>query len=314
MAEGADLPFVFTPAHRISPLVISVPHAGLEWPDDLGRRPNVSFPRNADHGVDRLYAFAPGLGAATVCARYSRLVLDLNRPHDDISPELVPDHPAPRPRPLPDAILKAMGVRRSPPKNRGVVWSVALGNVPLVDRLSYQQFCQRLERFYFPYYRALKCLLDRRVRRFGHAVLLDGHSMPSVVGHDLVLGTRRGHSCTAELSETARFALAPRVRGSGPREGARSWPPLSLMVDQPYEGGNIVRELGCPEGGVQALQLEISRHLYMDEKRLQLWPLRRPGSATRAQPYDAGAEALRCGLRRLVDRLVAWTPRTTRTT
>ena len=99
LEPGAELPFTFHPADLWSPLVISFPHVGLEWPGDEPRpRPAVNFARNADLEVDRLYPDAATLGAATVRARYSRLLIDLNRAADDVSAALVPDHPAPRPR------------------------------------------------------------------------------------------------------------------------------------------------------------------------------------------------------------------------
>src|SRR5690606_23431601 len=117
------------------------PHVGLDWPASLGPRPQVNFPRNADYAVDRLYVRAEALGAATVRARYSRLVVDLNRAEDDVSAELVPDHPAPRPR----ASLSSapIGDVRRPIRNRGVVWRSAVGNIALVSTLSYAQFARR---------------------------------------------------------------------------------------------------------------------------------------------------------------------------
>jgi N-formylglutamate amidohydrolase len=270
--SSADrLPFEFRAGLRPCPLVISFPHVGLDWPASLGPRPQVNFPRNADYAVDRLYLRAEALGAATVRARYSRLVVDLNRAHDDVSAELVPDHPAPRPR----ASLSQHGAdgsrTRRPIRNRGVVWTSAVGNIPLLTTITHAQFCFRLDHFYHPYHRALRLLLERRRRRFGYAILLDAHSMPGTVAGDLVLGTRSGTACAPELIDLAISALRGQADPQRGMFGSR-WP-LSLAIDEPYQGGQIAGSFGRPESHVHALQLEVSRALYMDEYRLDPKPI-----------------------------------------
>lgn len=255
--SGVPLPFRFIPAERITPLVISFPHVGLSWPEDAPRaRPPVEFARNADYEVHLLYSRAAALGAAVVRAEYSRLLVDLNRAADDVSPELVPDHPAPRPE------------RRSwcgpQAKNRGVVWGTAVGNIPiLTSPLSYAEFAQRLNCYYRPYHRALEVLLARRLARFGYAILLDAHSMPSSVPGDLILGTYEGGACSPALQQRALAAL---------RATADGRPALSVRLNDPYRGGELVRSFGRPELGQHALQLEVNRGLYMDEARPAVWP------------------------------------------
>lgn len=272
LQPGDPLPFVFRSGARPSPLIVSFPHVGLEWPDELGPRPQVSFPRNADFAVDRLYVRAEALGAATLRARYSRLVVDLNRAGDDVSPELVPDHPAPRPRPsLSSAVV---GGSRRPIRNRGVVWPSAVGNIPLFTTLTHAQFARRIARYHAPYHRALRTLIDRRLARFGRAIVLDAHSMPGTVAGDLVLGTRDGQACSTGIRDLAVDSLA----GHAQQIRAR-WPdpwPLSLAIDDPYKGGHIAATFGQPTAGVHALQLEVSRALYMDEYRLDLAPVPDP--------------------------------------
>lgn len=268
---SGELPFEFRPGVRESPLLVSFPHVGLDWPGALGPRPQVNFPRNADYAIDRLYVRAEALGAATVRARYSRLVVDLNRAADDVGEDLVPDHPAPRPKaslsPANNRLGRAI-------RNRGVVWSTAVGNIPLVARLSYAQLSDRLERYYHPYYRAIELLLARRVARFGYAVLLDAHSMPGSVAGDLVLGTRAGTACGPDLCGAAEAILAGTTTDLRARFGSR-WP-LSFAVDDPYQGGELVRHFGRPDQQVHALQLEVSRAVYMDELRCDLYPIPNP--------------------------------------
>lgn len=257
---GAPWPLHFTPAACWSPLVISFPHVGLEWPEDDPRpRPAVDFARNADLDVDSLYPDAALLGAATVRARYSRLLIDLNRAADDVSAALVPDHPAPRPRQPPWA---TSGGRGPAVHNRGLIWRTAVGNVPIFSGpLAYAELQRRLRRYYDPYHRAIEVLLARRLARFGYAVLLEAHSMPSSVPGDLVLGTFEGGACSPELEARALAALAT---GGGVS--------LAVRLNDPYRGGELVRKFGRPEHGIHALQLEVNRALYMDEASLSLRP------------------------------------------
>lgn len=267
LAASDSLPFEFRPGEIATPLIISFPHIGLEWPAELGPRPQVSFPRNADYAVDRLFARAEQHGAATLRARWSRLVVDLNRAADDVAPDLVPDHPAPRPRESLSVTMIA-GERR-PIRNRGVVWRSAVGNIPLLTTLDHASLCERIARYHAPYHRALELLIARRCQQFGYAIVLDAHSMPGTVPGELVLGTRRGRSCGPEVRAIAVAALSgqtSRLRALGP------WP-LALAIDEPYQGGELAAHFGRPELHVHVLQLEISRALYMDEFRLELTPI-----------------------------------------
>lgn len=289
VGRGEPLPFEFRPSACASPLIISFPHVGLDWPASLGPRPQVNFPRNADYAVDRLYVRAEMHGAATLRARYSRLVVDLNRAEDDIGPELVPDHPAPRPRASLSAVPPGDGDARKPIRNRGVVWSSAVGNIPLLTTITHAQLRRRLDQFYWPYYRALELLIERRRRRFGYAIVLDAHSMPGTVAGDLVLGTCSGQACAPELIEVATRILSGRAPGARQQFGSR-WP-LELAIDDPYRGGQIISTFGQPDSHVHALQLEVSRALYMDEGRLDPLPLPIPQTVPPPRPAQRGRGA-----------------------
>ncbi len=264
LAQDRPVPWRLHAARSWSPLVISFPHVGLAWPAELGDVPPADFARNADFEVHSLYPDANEFGAVCVEAVYSRLLVDLNRAGDDISAVIVPDHPAPRPRRRPGLPFAAGDVDEGDPMRpgRGVVWAQALGHVPLLaGPLRYPEFRARIEHFHEPYHRALEVLLERRRRRFGYAVLLDAHSMPGSVGVDLVLGTLAGTSCAPAIAELALDALGDAPHG----------PRLRLRLNDPYHGGEVVRRCGRPADGVHALQLELSRGLYMDERTSTLW-------------------------------------------
>lgn len=280
--DDADAcPFELVAATRWSPLVISAPHVGLSWPASAGPRPRVDFARNADYAVHTLYAEASALGAAMVVARYSRLLVDLNRAADDVSPHVVPDHPDPRPRRRPGTVAPAGEVAAADHDRpgRGVVWSAALGNIRLLDApLDYAAFADRIRRYHAPYYRALEILLERRRARFGYAILLDAHSMPRTTGVDLVVGTLGGSSCAPAIERTALEALRATDRGGS----------LRVRLNDPYLGGELVRRFGRPSEGLHALQLEVSRALYMDERSLALWTTGDPPAGTSLSQAPAG--------------------------
>ena len=251
-----DLPFRMSAVEEPGPVLISCPHSGLEWPDRLNPRPQVNFRRNADYAVESLYQ---AVGATRIIARFSRLVVDLNRAEDDVDPELVPDHPAPRPRVSPGTPVEGPGQRKSP-RNHGVIWGSAVGGIRLARRIGYEELQRRLDRYHRPYYRALEVLLARRIERFGHAVLIDAHSMPSRGAPDAVIGTLGGRTCSAVVRDAALECL----RGAA-GEG------LDARLDAPYEGGNLIHHFGRPDSQVDALQIEVNRGLYMDELRLDAW-------------------------------------------
>ena len=249
--EGASSPY-----HRLErppepqqrPVLVEVPHAGLAIPDRVraemtGRLEGVA--RDADIYVDKLYAGAPARGASMLTARVSRYVVDLNRAEDDVDLQTVPDHPAPR------------GVQP-----RGVVWRMTTDGQPLLKRpLDHRQLERRLDLFYRPYHGALRSELQRLRDRFGFAILLAGHSMPSVGRSirsdritrraDVVPGTRGRSSAHPDLIEL----VDAHFREAG----------LSVRHDDPYRGGYSTAHYGRPREGLHAVQLELNRGLYVHE-------------------------------------------------
>jgi N-formylglutamate amidohydrolase len=120
---------------------------------------------------------------------------------------------------------------------------------------------RRIEWLYKPYHRMLRHLMHRTARAFGHAVLIDCHSMPSTSlsredggKADIVLGDRYGTSCASRLTDLVEVAL--RCHG------------YSIVRNKPYAGGFITEHYGEPALGRHALQIEINRALYMDERSL----------------------------------------------
>lgn len=241
--------FDLTLPENARPVLVEVPHAGQLVPEDV--RPQLCAPedamrRDADMYVDRLYAHAPTFGAGLLVANVSRYVVDLNRAREDVDAATVSDHPAP-----------------GGAQPRGVVWRATTDGRPiLTGPLSYRALLSRLEHYYVPYHDALRRALETLRERFGFAILVCGHSMPSVgrllhtdtgtVRADVVPGTRGRTSADARVIDL----VDAHFRAAG----------LSVQHDEPYKGGFSTVHYGRPRAGWHAIQIELNRALYVNEE------------------------------------------------
>jgi N-formylglutamate amidohydrolase len=236
-----------------SAVVVSVPHAGLDVPDDDAALLAVSgkaLLKDADLHVDKLVQGVPALGVPVLLARVSRYVLDVNRAPDDVDREACPEIERP-----------------ARPSARGLCWRTTTEGAAVLARpLTLSELRSRLARIHAPYHETLAALLAEKRQRHGFAVLLDVHSMPSLgrPGHsdpgsrraDVVPGDLRGTSCAPALSRL----VAEHFRSRG----------LSVRPNDPYMGGFITKHHGRPAKGIHALQVELNRDLYMDEASFTL--------------------------------------------
>jgi N-formylglutamate deformylase len=259
----------FTLHRGRTPLLISVPHVGLDIPPELAARmvPRAQQVEDADRHLDRLYAFALEMGAGMIVPRHARYVVDLNRPAEDTpmypgvnNTGLLPLHfftgePLYRPGHEPDA----------------------------ADRAA------RLARWWRPYHDALAGELARLRAEHGHALLWDGHSIRARVPWlfdgtlpDLNLGTAEGRSCAPTLRGALVDALAA--------QQSHTW-----VVDGRFKGGHITRHYGRPQDGVHAVQMEMGWHCCMAEAAPWDWD---EAAAARVQPV----------LRAMLQAMLDWRP------
>lgn len=252
------------------PLLISMPHAGTDLPDDLRPRlTEIAFElRDTDWHIPQLYDFAGSLGASTLCPRYSRYVIDLNRPPDGSS--LYPGQAGTGLCPLTQFDGRPLYRDGAEPDTAEIE--------------------SRRERYWQPYHDTLADELARLKSVHGYAVLFEAHSIASLVPRlfegklpDLNLGTARGESCADAFREAAGVALADQ-------------PDYSQVLDGRFVGGYITRHYGRPDDGVHALQLEIAQCCYMDE------------SGPPFDYLPARAERLQHVLRALLKALLAASP------
>lgn len=238
------------------PLVVSIPHSGVDFPGDeqsLYAVDTRTLLADGDLYVDELYRGAHTLGATVIRTPWNRFVVDLNRLEDDVSPRGV------------------VGARRRTGEgyygDRGLIWALTTRGDAIYHRpLSAEAFERRRDRYYRPYHAAIAQTLAELREAFGYAILLDAHSMPSTarslhrdpVGRrraDIVPGDLEGQSCSAAV----RTSTVDFWRGRG----------YSVTPNRPYRGGGITRRHGHPERGIHAIQLELRRGLYMDEHTLE---------------------------------------------
>ena len=199
------------PRQQTAPLVCSSPHSGSDYKDDfLGASKLNAFDlrRSEDSFVDELFARAPLHGAPLVSALFPRAYIDPNREPYELDPNMFCDS------------LPAFVKSRSDRVRAGfgsIARIVANGAEIYNGKLHFSEAEARIKNYYTPYHDSVRRLVDKTRERFGFAILMDCHSMPSVGGPsdrdagrrraDIVLGDRFGTSCAAEVIEHAELAL-----------------------------------------------------------------------------------------------------------
>ncbi len=258
MAESnAEPPFLRTgPAAPLSPVVLSVPHAGRSYSQALlsaSRLPRETLETLEDRLVDRLVWRAVAGGASALVALRPRAEIDLNRDEREIDAAMIVPPPPSRSLLQSPRTRGGLGLVPSRITGAGAIW---------LERLPGSELARRIAEVHRPYHAALADMLEQARAQFGIAVLLDCHSMPpraapAGVEAGVVFGDRHGTSISAELL----LAAAEAARACG----------FEVARNEPYAGGYITQRHGRPADGIHALQLEIDRSAYLDT------PLRAPG-------------------------------------
>jgi N-formylglutamate deformylase len=231
---------VFTLHRGTQPLLVSVPHVGRELPADQHHRyvERAFAFEDADWHLDRLYGFVKALGASLIVPRYSRYLIDLNRPQED-----VPMYPGANNTELcPTRFFTGDALYRA-------------GMAPDAGEIR-----RRVQAYWQPYHHALRAELERIHAAHGRAVLFDGHSIKSELPWlfegrlpDLNLGTAEGASCAPSLRAALGRVLDAQAH-------------FTHVIDGRFKGGHITRHYGRPDQGVHTVQLEMCWRCYMAEQ------------------------------------------------
>ena len=243
------------PRRLMAPVVFNSSHSGRDYPERflrMTRLDHLSIRQSEDAFVDELVGRAPHMGAPLLRAHFPRAYLDVNREPWELDPTMFVEPLSERFNTTSPRVAAGLGT----------LARVVAENKPIYrDRLTLDDARMRIEGIYQPYHATLQRLLTEAHSAFGVAVLIDCHSMPRLarsgdrLGPDVVLGDRYGTTCAPILADLAEMVFA----GSG----------LRVARNRPYAGGFATRTYGRPQHGVHALQVEISRHLYMNEVTLE---------------------------------------------
>jgi len=277
----APWPPTITAAASPTPVVLDSPHSGRDYPADFDYAcPLARLRRAEDFLVDRLFAFAPALGAELICASFPRSYLDVNRAPDDIDPELLS---ADERHDLAPSASSDRGI--------GLIWRLLGADEPIYGRLlTRAEVDERVNCCWEPYHAALERAISAAQRRHGYSLHLNCHSMPShsrlygaernqVMPFDFLVGDRDGTTSSTAVTQWVVTLL----RSEG----------FVVGVNEIVKGAELVRRYGGPSNHRHSILLEINRKLYMDEQR----GVAHPGFS-RLQPT----------LRRLVRGLVVGAP------
>ncbi|TNE40699.1 MAG: N-formylglutamate deformylase [Alphaproteobacteria bacterium] len=221
------------------PLLISIPHCGLHVPDDIKARMTEKALElsDTDWHLPELLRFARDMGASVLAANYSRYVIDLNRPPDDVP------------------LYKGA--------TTGLVSPITFDGEPLYMEGEEPDGAEkelRREKYWQPYHDKLATEIEKHVARHGAVVVFEAHSIRSVIPRlfegvlpDLNFGTNSGESADAALLDQ----LVAR---------AEDETDYTIAANGRFKGGYITRHYGNPAKGVQTVQLEMAQVNYMREE------------------------------------------------
>lgn len=243
---------------RPSRVVFSFPHSGRYYPESFiqqARPKGIRLRQSEDAYIDEMAGFGPDLPVHGLRTHYPRAFIDVNRNPLELDRRLIRGD-------LPKGALSQSSRVRA---GYGVVARCLSAEDDIYSgHLDMSEVQRRIELIHKPYHQALTQILSEARRVQGQALLIDCHSMPSasVMGvhgggkaPDVVLGTLHGESCSPSLTR--------KVREHFEKAG------LSVTMNKPFAGGYILEQYGRPADGVEAVQIEINRALYMDEATLE---------------------------------------------
>lgn len=268
------------PDELLTPVVVASPHSGRHYPaaflqasvlDEAGVR------SSEDAYMDVLVEQAPSLGAPLLAAEYPRAWLDLNRGSDELDPSVI------------EGVMRVMQTPRISSGLGVIPRVVANGRAIYRGKITRAEAEARIAQVWRPYHAALEGLMQAAHTAFDEAVLLDFHSMPhealdavarpGQTRPQVVLGDRFGVSCAGEIVDALEEGFQ--------REGLR------VIRNAPFAGAFVTQHYGRPARGWHAVQIEIDRGLYMDERVL------RP---------TANFNAIRAAITRVISRVIAARP------
>ena len=251
-----DPPFELITPNRVTvPCLFGSPHSGRVYPQKFlatTRLDAMTLRKSEDFYVDELFESVTSIGAVQIKANFPRAYLDVNREPYELDPQMFSE-------PLP-AYANTQSLRVN--GGLGTIARIVADSTEIYHApLKLSDAMDRISELYMPYHKALDQSLNALFQKFGFAILIDCHSMPSSAFSpnnprrpDFILGDRYATSCASGITDLAQKAL----ENLG----------YAVARNKPYAGGFITERYGSPSRGIHAIQLEVNRGLYMDEKRI----------------------------------------------
>ena len=244
------------PSSRNTAVVFASPHSGRDYSWEFLRKTVLdehTIRTSEDAYVDRLFDSAPEFGAVFLKAGGPRAFVDLNRAENELDPALITGVPKSSNNPR---IATGLGV---------IPRVVANGRSIYFGKMALEEAQERINTYWRPYHATLSRLMNENHTRFGQAILVDCHSMPrEAVAQlartksgrpDIVIGDRFGASASNDLVDEIEAIFA----SAG----------FNVARNSPFAGAYMVRQYGRPSKHHHAIQIEIDRSIYMDEKTIR---------------------------------------------
>ncbi|MBL4769186.1 MAG: N-formylglutamate amidohydrolase [Rhodobacteraceae bacterium] len=243
------------PKNRLSSVVFASPHACATYPTTFVRQSILdehTIRSSEDAFVNDLFAPAPEFGAPLLMAGVPRAFIDMNRNQDELDPALIEGAKRHGHNPR---ITSGLGV---------IPRVVANGRAIYRGKIPMNEAQRRIKNYWHPYHAALQGLLDEAKADFGHAILIDCHSMP----HEAMDGVARAGSPRPEIVLGDRFGAAASAEIVDRVESAFVLAGLTVTRNAPFAGAYVTQAYGRPSRRQHAIQVEIDRSIYMDERHI----------------------------------------------
>ncbi len=252
---------IIWPERQTLPLVFASPHSGSDYPPEFlaaSCLDPISLRRSEDSFVQEIFSAAPEMGAPLLHALFPRAFVDPNREPYELDPAVFKGRLPPYANTSSPRVAAGLGT---------IARVVANGANIYRGKLSLEEGLERIRSYYWPYHEALRGLVESTKDQFGYCILVDCHSMPSNSRPNhgrapnrtaFVLGDCHGTTCAPIVTETVEQVLARKN--------------YAVVRNTPYAGGFVTRHYGKPKARVHGLQIEINRHIYMDECRIERRP------------------------------------------
>ena len=236
-----------------APLLVDVSRSGREYPKTYrSPLPFTTVHDNVSMYVEDLWAGAPGVGATLLYCCFPNTWVDVNRNELDMDPDVVEGS---WPVPLKPTARTLEGL--------GLIKTKSRYGEPFQERrLTVTEIEERLSDYYRPYHAELKRLVEDMHRRFGRLTQISCHCM-SATGAPTHpdAGKPRADFCVSDIngrtaSKQALGLVVDTLKSFG----------YSVSVNDPYIGNELIGRHGNPARGIDSIQVEINKKLFMDVK------------------------------------------------